>query len=75
MLFIDTFARSAVGLDENDATQVGLWIDGITALQHEMETDVVAIHHAQKAKADGYDSTGGHGECSLRLERYPISQR
>jgi hypothetical protein len=48
MLFIDTFARSAVGLDENDATQVGLWIDAITTLQHDMKIDIVAIHHAQK---------------------------
>jgi hypothetical protein len=52
MLFIDTFARSAVGLDENDAMQVGLWINAVTNLQHDMEVDVVALHHAQKAPND-----------------------
>jgi hypothetical protein len=52
MLFIDTFARSAVGIDENDAMGVGLWIDAVTGLQQSMAVDVVAIHHAQKAPKD-----------------------
>ncbi|MBI2358756.1 MAG: AAA family ATPase, partial [Deltaproteobacteria bacterium] len=42
MLFIDTFARCAVGVDENDARHVGEWIDAVTKLQHEMGVDVVA---------------------------------
>jgi hypothetical protein len=52
MLFIDTFARSAVGVDENDAMQMGQWIDAVTSLQQEMQVDVVALHHAQKAPND-----------------------
>jgi hypothetical protein len=52
MLFIDTFARSAVGVDENDAMHIGQWIDAVTRLQHDMRVDVVALHHAQKAPND-----------------------
>jgi hypothetical protein len=53
MLFIDTFARCAVGVDENDAMHVGTWIDAVTGLQHSMRVDVVALHHAQKGSNDG----------------------
>jgi len=48
MLFIDTFARSAVGIDENHAKDVGEWIDAVSRLQQQMNLDVVALHHAQK---------------------------
>jgi hypothetical protein len=51
MVVIDTFARSAVGLNENDATEVGLWIDAVSVLKDQMGVDIVALHHAQKAKA------------------------
>lgn len=50
MLFIDTFARSAVGVDENDAKEIGVWIDAIASLQQELTIDVVAIHHSQKGR-------------------------
>lgn len=53
MIVIDTFARNAVGVDENDAKDVGEWIDAVTALQHELRVDVVALHHAQKGSSDG----------------------
>jgi hypothetical protein len=53
MLFIDTFARHAVGVDENHARDVGEWIDGVAALQRRLNADVVALHHAQKGSNDG----------------------
>jgi hypothetical protein len=48
MIFIDTFARCAVGVEENEATQVGQWIDAVGTLQNQLQVDVVALHHAQK---------------------------
>jgi len=53
MLFIDTFARSAVGVDENDAMQMGVWIDAVTTLKMDLGCDVVTVHHAQKPRPDG----------------------
>jgi hypothetical protein len=52
MLIIDTFARSAVGIDENDARDVGLRIDAVTRLQAEMQVNIVAVHHSQKTSRD-----------------------
>jgi hypothetical protein len=52
MLFIDTFARSAVGIDENQAMEIGVWIDAVTNLQQALDVDVVALHHAQKGSSD-----------------------
>jgi hypothetical protein len=52
MVFIDTFARSAVGVDENDARDVGQWIHSVTRLQHQLDVDVVVLHHAQKSGGD-----------------------
>lgn len=80
MLFIDTFARSAVGLDENDATQIGLWIDAVTDLKHQMDLDVVAVHHAQKASTNGSrvrergsSAFIGAVDTVVRLERKPAT--
>src|SRR5204863_2612559 len=58
MVVIDTFARSAVGIDENHARDVGLWIDAVRVLQQRLgkdgkDVDMVALHHAQKGNAEG----------------------
>ena len=76
MLFIDTFARNAVGIDENQAKDVGLWIDSVTRLQQEMGVDVVALHHAQKPNAErtnvrerGSSAFIGAVDAAIRLKR------
>src|SRR5207247_5400786 len=51
MLFIDTFARSAVGIDENDAMAVGLWIDAVTGLQQSMAVDVRSEEHTSELQS------------------------
>src|SRR5262249_51950940 len=48
VIVIDTFARCAVGIKENDATEVGEWIDAMRELQEVMKVDVIALHHATK---------------------------
>jgi RecA-family ATPase len=76
MLFIDTFARSAVGLDENNATDVGLWVDAVAALQRDLKVDVVAVHHAQKGQSKnkaprerGSSAFIGAVDTVIRLDR------
>lgn len=75
MLFIDTFARSAVGVDENQAKDVGEWIDAVTKLQQEMGADVVALHHARKPSDDkpvrerGSSAFIGAVDAAIRLSR------
>jgi hypothetical protein len=46
MVVIDTFARCAVGIDQNDATAMDQWIDAIRELQEQMKVDVLALHHS-----------------------------
>jgi hypothetical protein len=58
LIVIDTFARSAVGVDENNARDVGLWIDAVRRIQQRLgkdgaEVDVLVLHHAQKGSAEG----------------------
>jgi hypothetical protein len=60
MVIVDTFARSAVGIDENDAKDVGLWIDAVRHLQEALRNDdifadMLVLHHAQKGNAAGGD--------------------
>ncbi len=47
VIAIDTFARSFVGLDENDARDTGLWIESADRLR-QLGYGVVFLHHTKK---------------------------
>lgn len=47
VIAIDTFARSFVGLDENDAKDTGLWIESADRLRH-LGYGVIFLHHTKK---------------------------
>lgn len=54
MIIVDTFARSAVGVDENNAKDVGEWIEGVRVFQQWFDdVDLLVVHHAQKGGNDG----------------------
>jgi len=53
LVVIDTFARAAVGGDENSARDVGMAIDALDSLQRDYNCSSLVIHHANKS---------GHGE-------------
>ena len=52
MVFFDTLARCAVGLDENASKDMGLLIGGLDTVKEEWGCAAVAVHHSTKAKAD-----------------------
>lgn len=47
VLAIDTFARSMVGLDENDAKDAGLWVESADRLR-QLGYAVIFLHHTKK---------------------------
>lgn len=47
VIAIDTFARSFVGLDENDAKDTGLWIESADRLR-QLGYGVIFLHHTKK---------------------------
>lgn len=47
VIAIDTFARSMVGLDENDAKDTGMWIDSADRLR-QLGYGVIFLHHTKK---------------------------
>lgn len=49
LVIIDTVARSAVGLDENSAKEMGLFISRVDFLRHELDCATMVVHHTNKA--------------------------
>lgn len=47
VIVIDTFARSMVGLDENDAKDTGMWIESADRLR-QLGFGVIFLHHTKK---------------------------
>jgi hypothetical protein len=59
LLMLDTFARAAVGLEENSATDVGKAIARFGQVQMATGAGLMVIHHTKK------DSTSGRGSSAL----------
>lgn len=81
LVIIDTLARSAVGVDENSAKDMGVVIDGVEQIKRAMSAGtVLLVHHTGKDKAtvrgssaleaavDTAYTTDGTGE-GLKLKR------
>lgn len=47
VIFLDTYARSLVGKDENSTQDAGMWVEGADILR-QMGYTVVLIHHSKK---------------------------
>lgn len=57
VIAIDTFARSFVGLDENDAKDTGLWIEQADRLR-QLGYGVIFLHHTKKNTEFGVQYRG-----------------
>jgi hypothetical protein len=60
LVVIDTFARAAVGGDENSARDVGMAIDGLDSLQRDFGCSSLVIHHSNKS------GQGERGSSAIR---------
>lgn len=49
VVVVDTLARSAVGLDENSAKDMGQFIAACDYLRHELECSLIIVHHTGKS--------------------------
>jgi len=75
LLVIDTLARSYVGKNENDAMDVGIWVDSADKLRHRGMT-VLVLHHTKKNVEFGLRERGntawlGAMDSAFMLERNP----
>jgi len=60
LVVIDTFARAAVGGDENSARDVGMAIDALDSLQRDFGCSSLVIHHSNKS------GNGERGSSAIR---------
>jgi hypothetical protein len=79
LLVIDTLARSYVGKNENDAMDVGIWVDSVDKLRHKGMT-VLVLHHTKKNTEFGLRERGntawmGAMDSAYMLERNPEGHR
>lgn len=48
LIVIDTLARSAIGLEENSARDMGLFVGAIDTLKNQLQSAVLVVHHTGK---------------------------
>jgi hypothetical protein len=65
LVIIDTLARSAVGMDENTAKDMGEWIHAAGVIMSETGACVMPIHHTPKNKKPG-SPPSERGNSALR---------
>lgn len=70
LVIIDTLARSAVGLEENSARDMGLYIAATGRIQKELECAVLIVHHTNKeGTMRGSNSLYGAADSVMFLKR------
>jgi RecA-family ATPase len=74
VLFVDTQARSTVGINENDNSEMGVVFDAVDQLRRAVrnqpdghEVTVVLIHHTGKAGADGRGASAMYAAVNTEL--------
>ena len=58
MVIIDTLARGAVGLEENSAKDMGLFVDGTEQIRKQLDCTVLVVHHSTKSQPDKERGSG-----------------
>lgn len=66
-IVVDTQARSTVGLDENDAQGMGVYINALAALREATGGCVMSVHHTTKAGSSTRGSGAQDGAQTSRL--------
>lgn len=72
LLCVDTLSRSAPGLDENDASEMGMIIEAMKALQSDLGGLVLVVHHTGKDSSRGlrgHSSLLAALDCVLEVNR------
>ncbi len=73
LVVVDTLARNFVGGNENDARDMGLFVEGCEQLRRDFEAAVLVIHHSTK-KGDterGTEALRNASFAMFKLERAP----
>ncbi|MCR2831232.1 helicase RepA family protein [Acidithiobacillus ferrooxidans] len=60
VVFVDTLARAAVGLDENSAADMGMLMSACDEVRHKYDCCVVIIHHT------GHDASRARGSSAIK---------
>lgn len=71
VVFVDTLAMAAVGMDENSARDMGIVLAACRALQHELKTTVVLVHHVGAAGLRERGSTALRGNADVMIRVSP----
>lgn len=77
MVVVDTQARNTVGLDENNATEIGIYLEAVRALREATRACVLTIHHTGRKGGDarGSSAIDGAQHTELKVESQGLSGR
>ncbi len=69
LIVIDTLAMGMVGLDENSARDMGLFMDSCRNVMRELDTAILLVHHTGKAGVAerGSSALRGNADTMIRL--------
>jgi hypothetical protein len=67
LIVFDTLNENAIGLNENSAAEMGMWLRGIKAVRDATGSTVMVIHHTGKS-GDFRGSTAIHGSPDSQIE-------
>lgn len=71
MVILDTQARVTVGLKENDATDMGIFIGAVSAIRDATKGCVLTVHHTGRAGGDARGSSAIDGAQTTELKVMP----
>ncbi|MFP3977329.1 AAA family ATPase [Marinobacter sp. KMM 10035] len=74
LIVVDTLARNFGGLDENSNKDMGLFVQHMDRLKHELHTTVLIVHHTgqgNKDRARGASALKGAVDIELRVDARP----
>lgn len=74
LIVLDTQARITVGLEENSATDMGIFINAVSALRTATGACVLAIHHTGRNGADARGSSALDGAQDTELKVVAASE-
>ncbi|EFV12501.1 bifunctional DNA primase/polymerase [Segniliparus rugosus] len=71
LIVIDTQARMTVGLDENSAKDMGIYVEAVRKLRQHTSACVLTIHHVGRNGGDarGSSALDGAQDTEIRVER------
>lgn len=71
LIVLDTQARLTVGMEENNANEMGVWIHAVEALKEATEACVLVVHHTGRNGGDarGSSALDGAQDAEWRVDR------